>query len=155
MTLLPATPATNDAYYFGADETFGRLRLDISTAFVQTSSIHNWEYWNGSSWFVVAGLSDGTDMFQNAGENIVSWTIPVGWIKRSLANQVNTGDLYYIRMRITSIGSVTTVPVGRKVQLDTTRYLPYARSTEIVTAVGLSDNATWQPDTIAKFDPND
>ena len=32
MTLLPTTQALNDAYYFGHNEDFNRLKLDISTA---------------------------------------------------------------------------------------------------------------------------
>lgn len=155
MTLLPTVPVANDAYNFGHDEQFTRLKLDVSTALAfsgQPTVV--WEYWNGA-WVALSGVTDGTQGFENAGSNIVSWTLPGDWVARSLTNQANVGDVFYVRARLSVLGTITTVPVGRKCSLDVSRYLPYRRDREIVTAVGLNDVATWTPDTIAKFDPSD
>lgn len=151
MTLLPATIATNDAYYFGHQEQFSRLRLTVSTAFAGTSLTIVWEYWNGSSWGSLTGVTDGTGNFGNTGSNIVSWTIPGNWATTSVTGQVNTGAMYYVRARVTAVSGQTATPVGSKVQLDTTRYLPYFAEREILTGVGLTDNVSWSIDTISKF----
>ncbi len=155
MTLLPAVPVANDAYNFGHQDEFTRLKLFITTAMtfsVQPTII--WEYWNGA-WVSLTGVVDGTSGFETAGSNIVSWTLPGDWVARSLTNQANVGSLFYVRARLSVLGTITVVPIGQKVQIDTTRYLPYAASRSIETGVGLADNATWQADTISKFDPDD
>ena len=82
MTLLPAAPAQNDAYYFGYDLLFGEFDLNISTAGAGTWTI-TWEYWNGV-WTALAGVSDGTSGFTVGGTNLISWTLPTDWAKRSI-----------------------------------------------------------------------
>lgn len=147
MTLLPAVPAVSDAYYFAHSGQFLRLKLDISTALAQSSPpTLVWEYWNGA-WVSLSGVVDGTNALQTAGENIVSWNTPSGWSTTTVNAQ---GPLYYVRVRLSAVGTITTVPVGRKVTLDTARYLPYSAN-RIITSSGLSDTATWTEDTIAKF----
>ena len=153
MTLLPTTPAVNDAYYFGHQDPFTRLKLDISTARVGTLTIV-WEYWNGSSWASLTGLTDGTNGFQNSGANIVSWTLPGNWATTTVTNQANTGPLYYVRARVSAFTSITTTPVGRKVTLDVSRYLPYDAE-RVIESTGLTDTATWTRDLISKFSPSD
>ena len=113
-----------------------------------------WEYWNGA-WVALSGVVDGTDQFQNLGANIVSFTTPAGWVANSVTNQANTGDLFYVRARISAFTSSGTAAVGRKVSLDVSRYLPYDENREILTGSGLTDNVSWALDKIAKFDPND
>lgn len=146
MTLLPAAPALNDAYYFGHNEQFARLKLDISTAWSQTGYSLVWEYWNGTGWSDLSE-TDGTNSLANTGENIVSWTIPGNWATTTVNG---VGPLYYVRLRVSAVGTNTTSPVGAKVQLDTTRYLPYTAN-RVITSSGLLDNAAWTPDTISKF----
>jgi hypothetical protein len=147
MTLLPATPALNDAYYFGHTEQFLRLKLDVSTALAfsgQPTIV--WEYWNGA-WVALSGVSDGTQGFENSGENIVSWTTPASWATTTVNSQ---GPFYYVRARLSVVGTITTVPVGRKATIDATRYLPYVRERQFE-STGLSDVANWVPDSVSKF----
>lgn len=149
MTLLPATPAANDAYHFGHQEQFTRLKLDISTALAFSAQpTIQWQYWNGTIWTALSGVVDGTSGFENAGENIVSWTLPGNWATRTDNSQ---GPFYYVRAQLTVLGTITTVPVGRKVTLDVTRYLPYFAERTIESGTGLSDNANWVVDAIGKF----
>lgn len=82
MTLLPAAPATNDAYYFGYDLLFAKFDLNISTAGAGTWTIL-WEYWNGA-WTALSGVTDDTTGFTVGGTNEVSWTLPTDWATRSL-----------------------------------------------------------------------
>lgn len=152
MTILPTTPVANDQYFFGHQEEFTRLKLDISTALAQSSApTITWQYWNGA-WVALSGVVDGTSGFENTGENIVSWTAPGDWATTTVNGQ---GPLFYVRARLTTLGTITTAPIGRKVTLDVSRYLPYDADREIVTGVGLTDIAAWTRDLISRFDPND
>jgi hypothetical protein len=149
MTLIPASsPASPDAFYFGHTEKFSQMDLDVLTAGTGTYTLA-WEYWTGSGWSAVTGLSDGTNNYKNAGVNRVSWTEPGSWATTTVTNQPGTTALYYIRARFVS-GSVTITPVGRTAQLDVTKYERWEDDSVIVSS-GLSIKATWIEDTTAQF----
>lgn len=144
ITLLPASPAINDAYYWGHSEKFNQLKLEVS----QVGGVGNalaWEYWNGSSWASLSNISDGTNDYQNLGINTVSWTDPTGWATTSVNSQ---GPYYYVRARATAVGGAQ--PLGRKVKLDVTRYIPFTQNNTI-TSNGLNVVAVWIEDTISSF----
>ena len=105
MTLLPATEAVNDAYYFGYRHPFGRLRLNVGTAGVGGSIV--WEYFNGSAWATVPGLVDGTNGLTQAGTNNVDFTPPRDWARTT----VNNHEAYWLRLRCTA-ANFTTQPLG-------------------------------------------
>lgn len=108
MTLLPAAPAVNDAYYFAAAGPFDKLTLNIGTPGVGTWTI-TWEYYNGSSWVALSGVTDDTSGFTAAaGNHDVTFTRPSDW--GSLAVAGITG--YWIRARVSNYTSITTQPLG-------------------------------------------
>ena len=109
MTLLPAVPAINDAYYFGDDITFPRLRLIISTA---GAGVWNgiWEYWNGTAWAGLSGVSDPTNGFRIEGDHQLTWTEPGDWALTTVLGM----NLYWVRFRVTDYTSVTTQPKGQR-----------------------------------------
>ncbi|MHA2401344.1 MAG: hypothetical protein ACXADH_00010 [Candidatus Kariarchaeaceae archaeon] len=152
ITLLPAVPTVSDAYYWGHSEEFNKLKLDISQAGGAGNAL-TWEYWNGSSWAgltlggsaVAPGNGDDTNNYQNTGPNVVSWDAPVGWATTSVNSQ---GPYYYVRARATAVGGAQ--PLGRKVKLDVTRYLPFTQDNTI-TSSGLNVLAVWIEDTISTF----
>lgn len=144
MTILPASPAVNDAYYFGHNEEFSQLKLELSQDGVGTWTIV-WEYWNGSSWAALSGVTDGTSGFTTDG--IVSWTIPGDWDDTTINSQ---GPFRYVRARLSAFTSLTTQPLGRKCTLDVTRYLPFSQN-RVVTSAGLTVFATWTEDIISQF----
>jgi len=111
MTLLPTTPAVDDAYYFGSFQRFPRLKLKIDTPGVGTWTI-TWEYWNGTTWSALSGVSDGTDGFRptSAGTYTVSYTFPSDWTMTT----VNGINAYWIRGRVSTYTSVTTAPKGSR-----------------------------------------
>lgn len=150
MTLLPATPAVGDAYYFGHTEQYQRLMLNVTTALAGTGNTIAWEYWNGSAWASLPTLSDATNGLETAGENVVAWSTPTGWATTTVNSQ---GPFYYVRARLSASTTVTTTPVGGRVALDTTRYLPY-NATRTITTTGLADNATWAKDTVSQLSPD-
>lgn len=106
ITLLPAVPAENDAYYFGRLDKFDTVRINIGTAGVGTWTIA-WEYWNGA-WVTVASLSDGTSGFTVAGSNDVDFTKASDWV----VTTVNSISAYWIRARVSAYTSITTQPKG-------------------------------------------
>ena len=149
MTLLPAIPALNDAYYYAHNEQFNQIKQDVST--VLTFSAQPtilWEYWNGAAWVALAGVVDGTNGFETVGENIISYTLPVDWVTTTINAQ---GPLYYIRARLSVAGTITQTPIGNKATIDASRYLPYAENRVIVSGTGLADIANWARDTISIF----
>ena len=147
ITLLPASPTTNDAYYWGHGEKFNQLKLEVSTAADSGFATLTWEYWNGSSWASLPNISDGTNNYENEGINTVSWTDPTGWATTSVNSQ---GPYYYVRARQNSLSIGLTQPKGRKVKLDVTRYLPFTQNNTITNS-GLDALAVWIEDTISSF----
>jgi hypothetical protein len=148
ISLLPSTPSSNDAYYWGHAEKFNQMKINISQATSSGFATLLWEYWNGSSWTSLSNLNDGTNTYQNLGNNIVSWSTPSGWAKTSVDS---LGPFYFIRARNISIAPGAGVqPLGRKVKLDVTRYLPFNQNNTI-TSSGLNVVATWIEDTISNF----
>jgi len=112
MTLLPAVPVANDAYYFGADAQWDWLSLEISTAGDGVWTIV-WEYYNGSSWVALTGLSDTTVGFTQSGS--VAFLRPGDWATATiiLANK------YWIRGRVSAYTSIVTQPLGQQAWIGT------------------------------------
>lgn len=146
MTLLPAVPVVDDAYYFGHTEEFPRLKLDISTAIAGTGNTIVWEYFNGTVWVELI-ITDGTVGLTVTGKQIVAWgTIP-DWATTTINTQ---GPFFYIRARLSATTTITTVPVASTVTLDVTKYLPYVAN-RVIASTGLADNAAWTVDGISQF----
>lgn len=121
MTLLPAVPAENDAYYFGAAGEFDGVVVNIGTAGVGTWTI-TWEYYDGNSWEALSDVSDATVKFTAAaGEHLVTFTRPTDWATVA----VNALTKYWIRARVSAYSAVTTQPLGTQAWLirDLTGYI--------------------------------
>jgi len=102
---FPAGAGVDDIVYFGFQEKQKRLSITVGTAGVGAYTL-TWEYWNGSAWVSLSGLSDGTGAFKTAGRNEVSYTNPSGWARTT----VNSGSsLYFVRAK-RDAGAVTTDP---------------------------------------------
>lgn len=110
MTLLPADPVVDDAYYFGSSDPFDKVNLNISTAGVGSWTIV-WEYWNGSSWKAIPGVTDGTDGFTQSGTKAIWWAAPEDWATTTVNAQ---GPYYYVRGRVSVYSDVTTQPLGQQ-----------------------------------------
>ncbi len=107
MTLLPAVPALNDAYYFGHDYLWDYLTLNIGTSGAGVWAI-TWEYWNGV-WTGLSDVTDNTVGFKGTtGNKTVTFTRPGDWTTTA----VNGITKYWIRGRVSSYTTVTTQPKG-------------------------------------------
>lgn len=118
MTLLPASPATGDAYYFGGYNEFSSLDLTISTAGAGTWSLV-WEYYDGASWTALTNVTDGTADFTNSGTNTVSWDVPSDWE----ATSVSSIETYWVRARVDTFTDITTQPLGQEAEVQAVRTL--------------------------------
>ena len=108
VTLLPASPAVDDAYYFGYDYRTRKVSVNIGTQGVGNWTI-TWEYYNGSAWTALSGVTDGTTGFTAvAGEHDITYTLPTDWAKTT----VNSTEKYYIRARVSAYTDITTQPLG-------------------------------------------
>jgi hypothetical protein len=106
--LLPASPHVNDAYYFLYPSTnFSKLTLNISQAGAGTWNLA-WEYWNGSNWATLSGLTDNSNGFHNSGMQKITFTAPADWATKSIADY--TPVYYPLRARLSSFTSMTTQP---------------------------------------------
>jgi hypothetical protein len=100
VILLPAGPQIDDAFYFGYTWRFTELTINIGVASSASSAL-TWEYYDGSSWVALSGVSDNTDNFQNSSSNTVTWNLPWDWAKTTVNSQ---GPFYYVRARSTVAG---------------------------------------------------
>lgn len=110
MTLLPAVPAVDDAYYFGLGTLWNYLRLNVSTSGVGVWTLA-WEYWNGSTWSSLPGLNDGTSALTLSGWREVNFTRPADWAVTTVGG---IADLYWIRARVSSYDSAIAQPKGSR-----------------------------------------
>lgn len=100
------TPQTGDCYYVGKTMPFKRVIWRVSTALVGTSTV-SYEYWNGTAWTALSGVTDRTTNFTVAGVNRVEYTLPTDWVPCTINSQ---GPFYYVRA-VWTIGSYTTRPL--------------------------------------------
>lgn len=102
---FPATEAANDYFCIGADSKFESLSIDVGTAGAGGTPAVTWEYWTGSSWTALSGVTDNTTSFTTAGVNTVVWTDDTDdWAATSLNDE---RPLYYVRARLTSVYTTT------------------------------------------------
>ena len=110
MTLLPAVPVVEDAYYFGHPSPWDWLDLRMGTAGNGVWTLA-WEYWNASIWAALAGLDDASSGFRVSGTRLVSFTRPGDWAASAVGG---IAGLYWIRARVSSYTSVVTAPRGNR-----------------------------------------
>jgi len=136
MTLLPATPAQEDAYYFGHSNTFDGINLMLSTPGAGTWTI-TWEYWDSDSWEPLSGVVDRSSGFTVGGSNPVgiNFTKPGDWATTTVNGQ---GPFYYVRARVSAYTSVTTQPLGEQAWI-LTGIFTVTRAVEGSTAIAHPD----------------
>ena len=109
VTLLPATEATDDAFYVGHRHPFGQIYIDMTQVGVGTGI--KFEYYNGSAWAAIPGLTDGTTELTVDGA--ISFWPPGDWARTT----VDGKDAYWIRL-VCDDASYTTQPLGDRVYIN-------------------------------------
>lgn len=108
VEVLTGTPAVGDAVYFGSENAkFGKITLALTTAGVGTWTVA-WEYWNGSAWTALSGVTDGTTAFTATADTYdVTFTVPSDWAKNTVPTSINA---YWVRARVATYSALTTLP---------------------------------------------
>ena len=130
MTLLPASAAQDDAYYFGGLVPFARLNLTISQVGTGTYTLA-WEFWNGTAWTAVSNLTDNTTNWKTTGTNSVVFDRPTTWATTTIGG---VGPMYFLRA-VVDAGTVTQQPLGT---IATTQITTASFSTPTVTVAPAS-----------------
>lgn len=101
---FPATEAVDDYMAVGFTQAFGDLVLNVGTAGV--GGVVAWEYWNGTTWTALSGVTDGTTDLTTSGENSVTFTVPQDWAALILNG---SASLFYVRARVTTVYSTNPI----------------------------------------------
>lgn len=101
---FPATEAVNDYMAVGFTQTFGDLVINVGT--VGVGGVVAWEYWNGTAWIALSGVTDGTTNFTTSGQNSVVFTVPQDWAALILNG---SASLFYIRARVATVYSTNPI----------------------------------------------
>ena len=107
MTLLPAAPAVNDAYYFGLASLWDWLSLYIPHNGQGTWTI-TWEYWDGAVWAAIPNAYDTSSGFRIDDWHSVAFPRPSDWALLTIQGL----NLYWIRARVSAFTSMGTQPLG-------------------------------------------
>jgi len=135
ITLAPAVPVAEDAYYFGASKKFNEIALDLSTSAGASTWTLAWEYYdNDGDWTALTVTDNSTSLTAAAGIYHVYWDNPTDW----KANTVNSqGDYFYVRMRVSAFTSITAQPLGRQA-----RYFMSDKSDSKISSVQIAFDAS-------------
>lgn len=106
--IFPTAEVATDYVTLGFAEQFPKVTFDNLNGTAGVGGVVVWEYWNGTTWVALTGVTDGTTGFTAAVANgqALTFTVPSDWAKQVLNGSAN---LYYIRARITTV--YTTNPV--------------------------------------------
>ncbi len=119
MTLLPSLPEVGDGYYFAYGLPFRAIHLRQDTPGVGVWSTI-WEYWDGSGWSMLPGVSDPSNGFRpaSAGSYRPCWDIPSDWARTTVAG---LGPYYWARCRVDAFTSINTQPKGTRAWIESAR----------------------------------
>jgi hypothetical protein len=104
----PYPSAVGDGLYVGKATKFSYVCLWLNQQGVGTYSV-TWKYWNGTTWAVLALLSDGdwTASWKRPGRWTVSFNPPEDWATFS----IDGSDIYWVKAEITDYTSQTKQPL--------------------------------------------
>ncbi|KKK82777.1 hypothetical protein LCGC14_2800000, partial [marine sediment metagenome] len=101
---FPATEAIGDYFVVMFKHRFPNMRINVGT--VGVGGVMILEYWNGTAWTALSGVTDNTTSFTVLGLNSISWTVPGDWATRSING---SALLYPVRARITTVYSTNPI----------------------------------------------
>ncbi len=107
-TVFPASEDTSDYVAIGYSQKFRKVIFDYANGTAGVGGSVTWQYWNGSSWAALSGVSDATTGFTaSVGDGkVLTFTLPTDWTATSLNG---SQSLYYIRALVA--GAYSTNPI--------------------------------------------
>jgi len=114
MTLWPAAPAENDAYYIGASAKFCAVIVNFTTAASNLVMNTALEYWDGEDWVALAAEDNTAGLKSTTtGSKLCSFAPPADWRVMTITDKDNAvHEGYFIRWRCMDYTSATTIPKG-------------------------------------------
>jgi hypothetical protein len=108
FTPFPTTEANSDYVAFGLTEKFAQISFDYANGTAGVGGVVAWEYWDGSAWTALGGVTDNTTSFTVAAADglSVTWTVPTDWAERTINS---SASLYFVRAKITSTYSTNPI----------------------------------------------
>jgi len=87
-TVFPASEAIGDYVAFGHTGTFTQLKFDYANGTAGVGGAVSWEFWNGTDWTALSGVTDGTTGFTVAvgDAKTVTWTLPTTWATTTISS---------------------------------------------------------------------
>lgn len=90
---------------------YNELKFNVSTQLAANSITTVWEYakrpYTTPTWTALADVVDDTNSFQNAGVNVVGWTVPEDWENYVYPGGNTQYYAWYVRCRITALDTLT------------------------------------------------
>lgn len=133
--LWPTTVAVGDILYLG-------MLVPILTTQIVPNSIYFsltvtnktstfvYEYWNGSAWTALSQVVDGTSQLHRSG--VLSWVVSSNWASTT----VNSVTAFWIRLRVTAIGSITASPEANNIYVPSRNYIEVDDASGDIPALG-------------------
>ena len=112
VEFFPVSPANNDAFYIGEEDAiFDDVRINVGQAGAGTYTV-TWQYWNGSSWTALSGVSPSGFAFKSSGVTTLTFTRPTDWQQTA----VDGKTAFWIRA-LRDGGTETTRPLGTQIEI--------------------------------------
>ncbi len=107
-TIFPTTEDTSDYVAIGYTQKFRKVIFDNANGTAGVGGTVTWEYYNGSTWASLSGVSDGTTGFTAsvADGQVLTFTVPSDWAATSLNG---SQSLFYIRAKVASTYSTNPI----------------------------------------------
>lgn len=104
-----ANDTVNDAIYFGSPASFGNLSAYVLTPLSLGTGTAVWEFWDGSAWTSFTPTGAG---FSVVGPGLATTGTLTGWTTTT----INSVSAYWLRYRVTAVGSGITAGSWRLVR---------------------------------------
>lgn len=130
VPLLPVSPVVDDALYFGCDNPCRILTVDTDTAGVNDLTLA-YEYWDGSSYAALSGVTDDTNTFTTLGRETVSWDMPSDWATTTVTGAAATS--FWGRARVSAVVSETTQPLAGRIYYENGEWWTWVEDLDIGT----------------------
>jgi len=124
--ILPEQLFVDDAYFFGAEQPFSEIAVDMAIPGAGQYSIE-WEYLEVDEWVPLQNVTDETNELRVPGRNTVSWDVPTDWTSFDLGDggvsvDEPVQDTFFVRARIASIDNITSQPLPAGIDITGSGY---------------------------------
>lgn len=108
--LFDDSPTVNDCILIYMSAPFDGFEVvNLSSPMASTAHVLAYEYWNGTAWTALSGLTDGTNALTQNGQ--ITWTMPTDWetvaANTGSASKSGAYAIFALRIRLVSFTAIT------------------------------------------------